>query len=84
MDPYLSANKKSFENSLNWRNSGDMYTVGHLWYHGGLSTEVFFKNSFLVAEMKFENLFFFGNKNESGKKRWYLLSVFLQKNVRDW
>ena len=43
MGPYLSANKKSFEYSLNWRNSGDMYTVGHQGYHGGLSTEVFFK-----------------------------------------
>ena len=43
MGPYLSANKKSFEYSLNWRNSGEMYTVGHQGYHGGLSTEVFFK-----------------------------------------
>ena len=43
MGPYLSANKKSFENSSNWRNSGEMFTVGLFWYHGGLSTEVLFK-----------------------------------------
>ena len=43
MGPYLSGNKKSFEYSLNWRNSEGMYTVGHQGYHGGLSTEMFFK-----------------------------------------
>ena len=42
MGPYLSANKKSFEYSLNWRNSGEMYTVIHIGYHGGLSTEMLF------------------------------------------
>ena len=45
MGPYLSANKKSFEYSLNWRNSGEMYTVIHIGYHGGLSTEMLFKTS---------------------------------------
>ena len=44
MGPYLFANKKSFENSSNWRNSGEMFTTMRFWYHGGLSTEVFFKN----------------------------------------
>ena len=48
MGPCLSANKKSFENSLNWRNSGEMYTVGHQGYHGGLSTVVFFKCRFII------------------------------------
>ena len=43
MGPYLSANKKSFEYSLKWWNSGEMYTVIHIGYHGGLLTEVLFK-----------------------------------------
>ena len=43
MGPYLFANKKSFENSSNWRNYGEMFTVVLFGYHGGLSTEVFFK-----------------------------------------
>ena len=43
MDPYLFANKKSFEYSLNWQNSEGMYTMGHRGYHGGQSTEMFFK-----------------------------------------
>ena len=41
--PYLFANKKSFGYLLNWQNSEAMYTVGHQGYHGGLSTEMFFK-----------------------------------------
>ena len=43
MGPYLFANKKSFGYLLNWQNSEAMYTVGHQGYHGGLSTEMFFK-----------------------------------------
>ena len=41
--PYLFANKKSCEYSLNWRILDAMYMVIHQGYHGGLSTEVFFK-----------------------------------------
>ena len=43
LDPYILAFERSFEYSLNWRNSKGMYMVLHQGYHGGLSTEVFFK-----------------------------------------
>ena len=48
MDPYLFANKKSFEYSLNWQNSEGMYTMGHRGYHGGQSTEMFFNGPVLT------------------------------------
>ena len=44
MGPYLSVNKKSSRYSLNWQNSKRMCMVIHIGYHGGLSTEVFFKH----------------------------------------
>ena len=45
MGPYLSANKKSFENSLNWRISKRTYMVIHQGYHGGLQTELLFNSA---------------------------------------
>ena len=43
MGPYFYANKKSFEYSLNWRNSDGMCMVIHQGYHAGLTTEMLFK-----------------------------------------
>ena len=55
--PYLFVNKESCEYSLNWRNLDAMYKVIHQGYHGGLSTEMFFK-VFVLHFLK--NFSFFG------------------------
>ena len=39
---------------IRWYDSGEMYTVGHQGYHGGLSTEMFFKRYFI--ELKLSDL----------------------------
>ena len=75
MGPYLSANKKSFEYSLNWRNSGDMYTVGHQGYHGGLSTEMFFKSYF-------SSVCWFLKKKQQGIDRLWFKSNRLVRKFR--
>ena len=46
MGPYLFANKKSFEYSLNSQNSEWMYKVIHQGYHGGQWTEILFNSPY--------------------------------------